>query len=248
MRHVLRVLVAVTSVLTVASPALAGPRPFRRRPIGPTSSGMLYATSLSDFVAAVGGDHWFDWSTDFCSAPLVGNTGRSFNFTNAVPPARLRVSQPATARPPLRPPGLERHQSASGSISSSSPTCRRHCRSRPWYDEPTCFAWATTFYAARPGRPAGRDGSSQRGWLWAVDAQGHPQQLMQHPRGRTPDRLVVEFEEEDRAMLAVRSATTPRERCRRGSDRRAAPTGSGRPRRSPAAAAGARRRCRRRAR
>src|SRR5258706_12336967 len=82
MRHVLRVFVAVTSVLTVASPASAG-----SVHTAPTDQAyvdqMLYATPMSGFIAAVGSDQWFDWSTDFCSAPLVGNTGRSFNFTNA---------------------------------------------------------------------------------------------------------------------------------------------------------------------
>ena len=82
MRHVLRVFVAVTTVLTVASPASAGSvhsaladQAFVER--------MLYSTPMSGFVAAVGSDTWFDWSTDFCSAPLVGNTGRTFNFTNS---------------------------------------------------------------------------------------------------------------------------------------------------------------------
>ena len=82
MRHVLRVLVAVTSVLTVASPALAGPVHSASADQAYVER-MMYATSISSFVAAVGSDTWFDWSTDFCSAPLVGNTGRTFNFTNA---------------------------------------------------------------------------------------------------------------------------------------------------------------------
>ena len=101
---------------------------------------------MNGFVAAVGVDPWFDWTTDLCSAPLVGSTGRSFNFGNSCrrhdfgyrnlqlldrrygpghwnSAARRRVDQLLLA------------------------DMRRHCWSRPWYDEPTCLAWAETFYA-----------------------------------------------------------------------------------------------------
>ncbi|MFZ9628239.1 MAG: hypothetical protein ACO3C1_02695, partial [Ilumatobacteraceae bacterium] len=47
---------------------------------------MLYRVTLSQFLANVGVDRWFDWSTDWCSAPLIGSTGRSFDF----PPACRR--------------------------------------------------------------------------------------------------------------------------------------------------------------
>jgi Prokaryotic phospholipase A2 len=146
MRHVLRVFVAVTSVLTVASPASAGPvhsasadRAFVEH--------LLYATPISGFIAAVGSDAWFDWSTDFCSAPLVGNTGRSFNFTNACRRhdfgyRNLRL--------------LDRRYGPGNWTAASRRRVdhqflldmKRHCWSRPWYEEPTCLAWAETFYAA----------------------------------------------------------------------------------------------------
>ena len=95
----------------------------------------------------MGVDPWFDWSTDFCSAPLIGNTGRSFNFTNAcrrhdfgyrnlhlldrrygaghwTPANRLRVDRQFLA------------------------DLRNHCFARAWYDEPSCLAWASAFYSA----------------------------------------------------------------------------------------------------
>ena len=145
MRHVLRVLVAVTSVLTVASPAAAGP--VHSAALDQVLiERMLYATTMGDFIASVGSDPWFDWSTDYCSAPLVGNTGRSFNFTNACrrhdfgyrnlqlldrryathvwnAASRRRVDQQFLA------------------------DMKSHCRMRPWYDEAPCFVWAATFYA-----------------------------------------------------------------------------------------------------
>jgi hypothetical protein len=146
MRHVLRVLVAVTSFLTVASPASAGSvhsaatdRVFVEQ--------MLYGTSISGFVTSVGSDPWFDWSTDYCSAPLVGNTGRSFNFTNSC------------RRHDFGYRNLQLLERRYGDDLWNGTSRRRvdqqfladmksHCRGRAWYDQPTCFAWAETFYGA----------------------------------------------------------------------------------------------------
>ena len=82
MRRLLQVFIAVTTVLTVASPASASSLHSASADQAFVEM-MLYATSMTGFVAAVDDDKWFDWSTDLCSAPLVGNTGRSFNFSNA---------------------------------------------------------------------------------------------------------------------------------------------------------------------
>ena len=165
MRHLLRVLVAVTIVLTVPSPAFAGPA-LGHDPVSDlhTVEQLLYATPLTDFTAiAVHGDAWLDFSTDFCSAPLVGNTGRSFDFHE---PCRrhdfgyrnLKLldhrwscpSRPAgqTCSPPG---GYGTYWNAASRKRVDQQLLadmRSHCRSRPWYDEPTCYAWAETFYAA----------------------------------------------------------------------------------------------------
>jgi hypothetical protein len=139
-------LVAVTSVLTVASPASAGS-------VHSASADqafvelMLYATPISGFIAAVGSDTWFDWSTDLCSAPLVGSTGRTFNFSNAC------------RRHDFGYRNLQLLDHRYGGAHWNSVTrrqvdqvldndMRRHCWARPWYDTPTCLAWAHTFYAA----------------------------------------------------------------------------------------------------
>ena len=82
MRRLLHVFIAVTSVLTVAPPADAGPVHSASADQAYVER-LLYSTSITSFVAAVDSDDWYDWSTDSCSAPLVGNTGRSFNFTNS---------------------------------------------------------------------------------------------------------------------------------------------------------------------
>jgi hypothetical protein len=48
---------------------------------------LLHSVSLVTFVRTaehhVADDDWFDWSTDLCSAPFVGSSGRSFDFTAA---------------------------------------------------------------------------------------------------------------------------------------------------------------------
>ena len=86
MRFRLALLVTVTSVLTVASPAHAGPltttRPASAASEWRTVHQMLFVVTLPDFLAVAdrGGDPRLDWSTDYCSAPLVGNTGWSFDF------------------------------------------------------------------------------------------------------------------------------------------------------------------------
>jgi hypothetical protein len=139
------VLVAVTTVLTVASPAFAGSvrsaatdQAFVER--------MLYTTSMSGFIAAVGSDTWFDWNTDFCSAPLVGNTGRSFNFTKAC--RRHDFGYRNLQLIDRRYGGGHWNSSSRKRVDQQFlADMKRHCWARPWYDEPTCLAWAETFYA-----------------------------------------------------------------------------------------------------
>lgn len=146
MKNILRVVVAVTILLTVASPAEAGSTRSESADQAYVEQ-LMYATSMSGFLDAVGDDNWFDWSTDFCSAPLVGNTGRSFNFTNS-----CRRHDFGYRNLHL----LDRRY-GSGHWTSGSrkrvdqqflADMKSQCRSRPWWDEPTCYAWAQTFYTA----------------------------------------------------------------------------------------------------
>ena len=70
---------AVSSFLTAPS---LNPDPIRDSKRLET---LVFSTTLRDFVALSHqhpeSDNWFDWSTDLCSAPLVGSSGRSFDFT-----------------------------------------------------------------------------------------------------------------------------------------------------------------------
>ena len=91
MRLRLALLVAVTSLLTVVSPALAvGPVP-RTNAAAHTATGdwafvqhELFGVPLAQFVLdRFSGDRWFDWTNDGCSAPLLGSTGRAYDFRHA---------------------------------------------------------------------------------------------------------------------------------------------------------------------
>lgn len=146
MRRRLRMLVAVTSALTVLLPATSGHAL-------DTSLGaelafveqIVYATHVSKVPAS--GDPRFDWSTDYCSAPLVGNTGRSFDFRAACRRhdfayRNLRLLE-------------QRHRSDVWNASSRLRADRQfladmraHCSMRPWWESATCHGWATTFYGA----------------------------------------------------------------------------------------------------
>jgi hypothetical protein len=135
-------LVAVSSFLTAPSPAHDAASDLAE------IERLLYAVPLSQFVSTVAaGSEWFDVTTDWCSAPLVGSTGRSFDFRS---PCR---------RHDFGYRNLKLVEARYGIDAWSSPSRRRvdqqfladmrnHCRSRPWYDEPTCLAWAATFHAA----------------------------------------------------------------------------------------------------
>lgn len=166
MRHLLRVLVAVTIVLTatIASTATAAAAPVHDPGTDLLRVELLlYSTSMGDFVAvATRGDVWLDMTTDFCSAPLVGTTGRSFDFHG---PCRrhdfgyrnLKLLDRRYSCPSRPASGVCPSPGTTGTYWNGSTRkrvdqqllvdMRTHCGSRPWYDEPTCYAWAETFYA-----------------------------------------------------------------------------------------------------
>jgi len=164
MRRLAHVLVAVTSVLTALFVATVirdtmvtagGARnasedaDFARR--------MSFGTPLRSFTAAAkshtgpdggAGDTWFDWSTDFCSAPLIGNTGRSFNFTE--PCRRHDFGYRNTKRLDER-YGRGRywnHDSRRRIDRQFLTDMKAHCGTRAMINVPPCVSWAYTFYGA----------------------------------------------------------------------------------------------------
>lgn len=157
MRFRLAVLVAVTSVLTVVSPAAAGrPTPLRSGAVH-TAAGdwafvhqQLYGVSLGAFLAtSATGDRWYDWSNDGCSAPLVGNTGLSFNFRDSCRRhdfgyRNLKLLERRYGRGASYWNGTNRYRADQQFLADM----RSHCRTRAFTLQPACFTWAQTFYTA----------------------------------------------------------------------------------------------------
>ena len=160
MRRLARVLVAATSLLA----ALVISSPFEQAEASPVSmradtafvQRMLFETSLRSFSRAAAqrvgpdgrnGDTWFDWTTDFCSAPLLGDTGRTFDFTE---PCRrhdfgYRNTKLLDARYAS---GAWNHTSRKRIDQQFLADMLTHCRSRSIIDRPPCMTWAYTYYGA----------------------------------------------------------------------------------------------------
>ena len=78
-------LVAVTSLLTAHTPDRVSPPPFES-PIEAVSYVMFdldFMTFTREKFSLKRAYPHLDWTTDGCSAPVVGSEGRSFNFTQA---------------------------------------------------------------------------------------------------------------------------------------------------------------------
>jgi hypothetical protein len=85
MGFLLTSLVAVTSLLTVHIPQRITP-PVFETPIEAVSYVMFdveFRTFTREKFSLKRAYPFLDWTTDGCSAPVVGNEGRSFNFTHA---------------------------------------------------------------------------------------------------------------------------------------------------------------------
>ena len=162
------VLVAVTSVLTVVSPVHAGPRPVTNHPVTnhpvtnhPVTNHSatrdwafvaheLFEVPLSRFAAdAAKGDPWFDWSNDGCSAPLLGNAGRTYNFLQACMRhdfgyRNLQRLERRYGRGHMFWNAVNRRRVDQQFLADM----KHHCRGRSWWLQPGCFLSAYTYYAA----------------------------------------------------------------------------------------------------
>ncbi len=103
----------------------------------------LIAGDLDEFLAyrrSAERDPGLDYSTDLCSAPLVGSSGASFDFTE----------------PCLRHDFGYRNYDALGLFEESKDAVdgrfladmRASCSARPPADHTRCYAWARVFYEA----------------------------------------------------------------------------------------------------
>ena len=151
----LRVLVVVTSLLTIPSPAVAGPLdpPLLHSPATDLAyvEQLLYAAPLGVFVgiATNARDRWFDWSTDLCSAPLVGNTGRSFDFTRPCRRHDFGYRNLKLLDRRWGPPGRFWNVLTRERVDRLFRVdMRTGCTVRPWWEQATCLAWAEVFFRA----------------------------------------------------------------------------------------------------
>jgi hypothetical protein len=160
MGFVLSLLVAVSSFLTAP---LSSPDPIRDSKRLET---LVFSTTLRDFAALSHqhpeADDWFDWSTDLCSAPLIGSSGRTFDFTEpclrhdfAYRNFKLMDQRYSCARRlPHQAcgPGTSNYGKWWNTKNRSRIDLRfrtdmlKHCASRSLLDYLPCTAWATVFY------------------------------------------------------------------------------------------------------
>lgn len=146
MRFIVAVLLAVTTVVTAASPAHADSAADQLRYVDSMIDGVALSTFI-DTASSPGRDARFDWSTDRCSAPLVGSTGHSFDFTAACRRHDFGYRN-------LK--GIEQRWGVDSWNRSSKyavdrrflQDMRNHCAGRGWASRTTCRAWALTFYFA----------------------------------------------------------------------------------------------------
>lgn len=114
---------------------------------------LVFATPLATFVQLTrrhgDADNVFDWSTDFCSAPLIGNSGRTFDFTSACRRHDFAYRNYKRADAVRSPRGSMWNATVRQRIDS---LFRREmtdlCVTRPLGDRPSCLIWAEIFYRA----------------------------------------------------------------------------------------------------
>lgn len=137
------------------APAAAGPTPAETWAERRALVDEFMAAPLDEFLAyreSPGRDPGLDYSTDLCSAPLVGSTGASFDFTE----------------PCLRHDFGYRNYDRLGIFSGEKGAVDRrfladmndHCEARPRGDRGRCHVWARVFYEAvrRLGHLTGHGG------------------------------------------------------------------------------------------
>ena len=113
----------------------------------------IVETVLADFRAGRHDDGYqanrcyHDWTTDDCSAPGVGSTGVSFDFTH--PCHRHDFGYRNYKRIDLLVEGeVWNEVNKRFTDDQFLEDMRDHCATRPYYLKTQCFAWAQTFYLA----------------------------------------------------------------------------------------------------
>ncbi|MFM7095666.1 MAG: phospholipase [Actinomycetota bacterium] len=134
----------IASLLFVAA-SVAAPSPHSAATLGSVVERGVFATELVEFPRFVRENRRFyrdlDWSTDYCSAPFVGNTGRSFNF-------RLPCQRHDFGYRNLKIIGAFTEENRKRVDDRFLADMKSTCTPRGVTQRYNCFLWADTFYAA----------------------------------------------------------------------------------------------------
>lgn len=134
----------IASLLFVAA-SVAAPSPHSAATLGSVVERGVFATELTEFPRFVRENRRFyrglDWSTDYCSAPFVGNTGRSFNF-------RLPCQRHDFGYRNLKIIGAFTEENRKRVDDRFLADMKSTCTPRGVTQRYNCFLWADTFYAA----------------------------------------------------------------------------------------------------
>jgi hypothetical protein len=134
----------VASLLFVAA-SVAAPSPHSAATLGTVVERGVFATELTEFPRFVRENRRFyrdlNWSTDYCSAPFVGNTGRSFNF-------RLPCQRHDFGYRNLKIVGAFTEENRRRVDDRFLDDMKTTCAPRPVTQKYNCYLWADTFYAA----------------------------------------------------------------------------------------------------
>lgn len=134
----------IASLLFVAA-SVAAPSPHSAATLGSVVERGVFATELTEFPRFVRENRRFyrelDWSTDYCSAPFVGNTGRSFNF-------RLPCQRHDFGYRNLKIIGAFTEENRKRVDDRFLVDMKATCTPRGVTQRYNCLLWADTFYAA----------------------------------------------------------------------------------------------------
>jgi hypothetical protein len=131
--------------LLVAATSFAAPSPHSAATLSAVVERGVFVTELSAFPSYVREYRReyteLDWTTDYCSAPLVGNTGRSFNF-------RIPCQRHDFAYRNMKLLGRFDEVNRKRADEQFLADMRTTCTPRGISQRFNCYAWAETFYAA----------------------------------------------------------------------------------------------------
>ena len=131
--------------LLVAATSFAAPSPHSAATLSAVVERGVFVTELSAFPSYVREYRReyteLDWTTDYCSAPLVGNTGRSFNF-------RIPCQRHDFAYRNMKLLGRFDEVNRKRADEQFLADMQTTCTPRGFSQRFNCYAWAETFYAA----------------------------------------------------------------------------------------------------